>query len=355
MPTPSTPISPPRNKRAAPVKLSVLDQSPAAKGRTPADAITESLALARHCEALGYARYWVSEHHNSSSIVGSAPEVLMAAIAATTSRIRVGSAGVMLPHYSALKVAEQFRVLEAIAPGRIDLGLGRAPGSDRLTARALNPHASPGADDFPQQIIDLQRWLEGERMPEGHPYRAIQAQPQGPGSPEPWILGSSAYGAQLAAHLGLPYAFAYFFSDGQGVEQALALYRDNYRPSARFPVPQATICVWALAAATEEQAQHQLMTREHWRVRFEQGLLGPLVAPEEAAAYPFSPADQARIAQLRANALIGSGAQVAERISALAARLALDHIVVNTWAHDPQVRQDSYTLLAQAFNLPQEP
>ncbi len=337
------------------MKLSVLDQSPAVKGRTPADAIGATLALARHCEALGYERYWLSEHHNSSSIVGSAPEVLMAAIAATTRRIRVGSAGVMLPHYSALKVAEQFRVLEAIAPGRIDLGLGRAPGSDRLTARALNPHASHGADDFPQQIVDLQHWLEGRRLPESHPYRAITAQPQGPTSPELWILGSSAYGAQLAAHLGLPYAFAYFFSDGQGVEQALALYRDNYRPSERFPVPQATICVWALAAATEQEAQRQLMTREHWRVRFEQGLLGPLVAPDEAAAYPFSPAEAARVAQLRANAMVGTPEQVAARIRSVAGSLELDHIVVNTWAYEDQVRHDSYTLLAQAFNLQQEP
>ncbi len=332
--------------------ISVLDQSPATKGATPADAIAASLALARHCDQLGYARYWLSEHHNSASIVGSAPEVLMAAIAATTDRIRVGSAGIMLPHYTALKVAEQFRVLEAIAPGRIDLGLGRAPGSDRLTARALNPHATHGAEDFPRQIIDLQHWLEGKRMPEGHPYRAITAQPQGPTSPEMWILGSSDYGAQLAAHLGLPYAFAYFFSDGQGVEQALALYRDNYRPSERFPKPQPTICVWALAADTEAEAERQLQTREQWRVRFEQGLFGPLVSPEEAAAYPYSGPERERIAQLRSNALIGTGPQVAERIRALAARLGLDHIVVNTWAFDPAVRQHSYSLLAQAFNLP---
>ncbi|MFL6660508.1 MAG: LLM class flavin-dependent oxidoreductase [Massilia sp.] len=336
------------------MKLSVLDQSPVSKGSTPADAIAHTLALARHCETLGYARYWLSEHHNSSSIVGSAPEVLMAAIAATTTRIRVGSAGIMLPHYAALKVAEQFRVLEAIAPGRIDLGLGRAPGSDRLTARALNPHASPSAEEFPRQIMDLQQWLAGERMPEGHPYRAITAQPQGPGSPEMWILGSSDYGAQLAAHLGLPYAYAYFFSDGQGVEQALSLYRDNYRPSARFPTPQPTICVWALAADSEAEAQRQLMTREYWRVRFEQGLLGPLVAPEEAAAYAFNAAESARIAQLRSKALVGTGPQVAARITALATSLGLDEIVVNTWAFDPQVRQHSYRLLAQAFHLPQE-
>ena len=336
------------------MKLSVLDQSPVSSGSVAADAIGHTLALARHCEQLGYHRYWLSEHHNSNSIVGSAPEVLMAAIAATTRRIRVGSAGVMLPHYSALKVAEQFRVLEAIAPGRIDLGLGRAPGSDRLTARALNPHASASADDFPRQIIDLQHWLDGKRMPDGHPFRTITAQPQGPTSPEMWILGSSAYGAQLAAHLGLPYAFAYFFSDGEGVAQALALYRQNYRPSLRFPEPQPTICVWALAADTEAEALRQLMTREHWRVRFEQGLLGPLVSPEEAANYPFNAAETERIGLLRRNALVGTGAQVAERIGVLAASLVLDEIVVNTWAFDPVVRQHSYALLAQAFKLSPE-
>ena len=335
--------------------LSVLDQSPAVKGQTPADAIPATLALARHCDALGYARYWLSEHHNSASVAGSAPEVLMAAIAATTARIRVGSAGIMLPHYAALKVAEQFRVLEAIAPGRIDLGLGRAPGSDRLTARALNPHASPNADDFPRQILDVRDWLEGNRLPEGHPYRAITAQPQGPTSPEMWILGSSDYGAQLAAHLGLPYAYAYFFNDGQGVEQALALYRQNYQPSSRYPAPRATICVWALAADTQADAQRQLMTREHWRVRFEQGLLGPMVSPEEAAAYDYNSFEKTRIDQLRSAALVGTGAQVAERIDTLARRLELDEIVVNTWAYDGAVRQHSYSLLAQAFGLSASP
>ena len=357
MPTRSTRISPARARpkpRSARVKLSVLDQSPAVEGAPPAAAITASLALAQHCEALGYARYWVSEHHNSSSIVGSAPEVLMAAIAATTSRIRVGSAGIMLPHYSALKVAEQFRVLEAIAPGRIDLGLGRAPGSDRLTARALNPYADPGAD-FPQQIVDLQHWLEGRPMPPGHPFRAISAQPQGPTSPQMWILGSSNYGAQLAAHLGLPYAYAWFFSDGAGAEQALDLYRTNYRPSARFPRPCATICVWALAAESEAEAARQLMTREYWRVRFEQGLLGPLVAPETAAAHVYSLDERRRIDALRQHAMVGTGPQAAGKIKAVADSLGLDDIVVNTWAFDPAVRHRSYALLAQAFALQQEP
>ena len=172
------------------MNLSVLDQSPASFGKSQHIAIQESLALARHCDGLGYHRYWLSEHHNSDSIVGTAPEVLMAAIAATTARIRIGSAGVMLPHYSALKVAEQFRVLEAIAPGRIDFGVGRAPGSDRTTAFALNPHQN-AAEDFPQQVLDLQAWVAGTPLPAGHAFNEIKAHPMGPTSPELWILGSS--------------------------------------------------------------------------------------------------------------------------------------------------------------------
>ena len=332
------------------MRLSVLDQSTAAQGASEDAAIRESLALARHCEALGYHRYWVSEHHNSDSIVGTAPEVLMAAIAATTTRIRVGSAGVMLPHYSALKVAEQFRVLEAIAPGRIDLGLGRAPGSDRLTAFALNPHAG-AAEDFPRQVRDLAAWVCGEPLDEGHPFAAIKAHPLGPTRPELWILGSSDYGAQLAAHFGLPYAFAYFFSDGRGADEALALYRRNYRPSARYPRPRATVCVWALAADSEAEAWRLFHTREFWRVGFEQGLRKPLVTPEFAAAYPYTDTERATIEALRAKAIVGAAATVAARLAGIAGRLDLDELVVVTWTHDAAPRLRSYELLAQAFRL----
>jgi luciferase family oxidoreductase group 1 len=330
------------------MRLSVLDQSPAAKGRTQDVAIRESLALARLADDLGYHRYWVSEHHNSGSIVGTAPEILMAAVAATTRRIRIGSAGVMLPHYSALKVAEQFRVLEAIAPGRIDLGVGRAPGSDRLTAFALNPHAN-AADEFPRQVHELQSWVAGMPLPDDHPFHGIAAQPQGPTSPEIWILGSSDYGARLAAHFGLPYAFAYFFSDGQGVEEALALYRRSYRPSARYPAPIATICVWALAADTEAEARRLLTTREYWRMGFERGLREPLVSPEEAAAHPYDPAERVRIDELRRKAFVGTAEQVAASLTALAQRLELDELVVNTWTFEPVARCRSYELLAAAF------
>jgi luciferase family oxidoreductase group 1 len=331
-----------------PLRLSVLDQSPAAQDKTQDHAIRESLALARHCDALGYHRYWVSEHHNSASIVGTAPEVLMAAIAATTQRIRVGSAGVMLPHYSTLKVAEQFRVLEAIAPGRIDLGVGRAPGSDRTTAMALNPdpHA---AENFPMQVQELGAWLRGEPLPPGHPFREIHAHPEGPTTPEIWILGSSDYGAQLAAHFGLPYAYAYFFTDGRGTEEALALYRRNFRPSAGHAQPSATICVWALAADTEAEARRLLMTREHWRVGFEKGLRTPLVSPEAAAAYPYTEAERSIVQRLRERAIVGTAGQVVSKLGELAAALSLDEIVINTWTHDPAARRRSYELIAQAI------
>ena len=332
------------------MKISILDQSTVAQGCTQDVAIRESLALARLADGLGYHRYWVSEHHNSGSIVGTAPEILMAAIAATTRRIRIGSAGVMLPHYSALKVAEQFRVLEALAPGRIDLGVGRAPGSDRLTAFALNPHAN-AADEFPRQVHELQSWVAGLPLPDDHPFRSIAAQPQGPTSPEIWILGSSDYGARLAAHFGLPYAFAYFFSDGVGVDEALALYRQNYRPSARFPEPVATICVWAVAADTETDAKRLFTTREFWRVGFEQGLRQPLVPPEQAIAHSYTAAERARIEELRRKAFVGTAEQVAAGLTALARRLALSELVINTWTFDPAARRRSYELLAAAFGL----
>ncbi len=333
------------------LSLSVLDQSIACAGRDEGDALRDTLDLATHCEALGYARFWVSEHHGLPTIVGSAPEILMAAIAARTHRIRIGSAGVMLPHYSALKVAEQFRVLDSLAPGRIDLGVGRAPGGDMRTAVALNPNAAHAAEDFPQQVADLQAWTAGLR------HRGISAHPLPPGGtaaaqhPEVWILGSSDYGAQLAAHLGLPYAFAYFFMDGQGAEQALALYRRLYRPSERHPTPQPTICVWALAADRSDDARFHALSRDRFRIDRQVGRVGPLQAPEAIAAGGFSAAEQALLTGPRRSALVGTGEEVAEGLRALAHQFDLQEIVVNTWAHDPVARRRSYALLAAEFKL----
>ena len=335
------------------MKWSILDQSPARQGYTEDTAIRDSLALARRCDRLGFHRYWLSEHHNSAALAGTAPEILVAAIAATTRRIRVGSAGVMLPHYSALKVAEQFRVLEAIAPGRIDLGVGRAPGSDQLTAMALNPHSN-AHEEFPRQVHELQAWLTGAALPDEYPFRRVAAHPQGPTSPELWILGSSDYGAQLAAHFGLPYAFAYFFSDGRGVEQALSLYRRNYQPSARYPEPSATICVWALAADSESEARRLASARELWRIGFDKGERAPLASPEQAAAYPYTEGERAVIQNMRDKALVGTADQVAGMLRALAERQQLDEIVINTWTFDPAARERSYELLAQSLALETE-
>ena len=327
------------------LRLSVLDQSVSLAGSSEDAAIRDTLSLAEHCERLAYSRFWVSEHHGLPTIIGSAPEILMAAIAARTSTIRIGSAGVMLPHYSALKIAEQFRVLEALAPGRIDLGVGRAPGGDMRTARALNPNASHAADDFPVQVRDLLAWT-GEGTHAG-----ITAHPLGPHAPEIWILGSSDYGAQLAAHFGLPYAFAYFFTDGQGAEQALALYRRLYQPSERHPTPQATLCIWALLADSDDEARHLALSRDRWRVDRGRGVLGPLQSPDFIAARGFDAAEEQGLEGMRARAFVGSPKTVAEKIGRLVAAFELDEVVVNTWAHDPAVRRTSYALLADAFAL----
>jgi luciferase family oxidoreductase group 1 len=333
------------------MRLSVLDQSVAVVDRPQGQAIRDTIALAQTCETLGYDRFWVSEHHSNDAIVGTAPEILMAAIAATTTRIRVGSAGVMLPHYAPFKVAEQFRVLEAIAPGRIDLGLGRAPGSDGRTAFALNPLANERPPQFPNDVRDLMAWLTGSALPAGHPFAAVRAHPAGETSPEIWILGSSDYGAQLAAHFGLPYAFAFFFSDGAGAAQALELYRELYKPSVRHPQPHSALCVWALAAQTQEEAQFHFGPRAHFRLLRERGIFSPLQPPAVVAAHPHTPAERARLAQFRAAAFIGNGAQVAERIDGLARQLDVAEVAVVTWAYDEAVRHTSYRLLAQAMGF----
>ena len=329
-------------------RLSVLDQSVGRAGRPQQESIQASVDLAVHCEALGYDRFWVSEHHNIPSVVGSAPEVLMAAIAARTSRIRIGSAGVMLPHYSALKVAEQFRVLDALAPGRIDLGVGRAPGGDMRTARLLNP-AAGSADDFPRQVLELQAWVTGQPLPPGHPGQGVAAFPQGDTAPALWMLGSSAYGAQLAAHYGLPYAFAWFITDGAGAPEALSLYRQNFQPGVT-QAPRAAVCVWALAADTEEEAWFQFRSRERARVDRLSGRFGPLQPPEQARR-PWSDAEAAEAGRIAKSSFVGTGPQVRDKLVALAESLQAEELVVITWTWDPAAQRRSYELLAQAFGL----
>ncbi|MBX6746240.1 MAG: LLM class flavin-dependent oxidoreductase, partial [Acetobacteraceae bacterium] len=277
----------------------------------------------------------------------------VAAIAATTRRIRVGTAGVMLPHYSALKVAEQFRVAEAIAPGRIDLGLGRAPGSDGRTTFALNPRANEAAEQFPAQIRDLLGWL-GEGLPEGHPFRSVTASPVVPTRPQVWILGSSDYGAQVAAYFGLPYCFAHFITE-RGSEEAIGLYREGFRPHPEIPgrlaAPHAALGVFALTAETEAEAWRLYKSRELWRLFRDSGRYPPLPSVEEAEAYPYSEAERAHLDRIRQTAIVGAPEQVKAKLEALAERHGAAELAILTPCHDPEARRRSYRLLAEAFGL----
>ncbi len=333
------------------IPLSVLDQSVATMGRPHGLAIRNTIALAKACEAIGYKRFWVSEHHSHGSIVGTAPEVLIAAIASQTSAIRVGSAGVMLPHYAPLHVAEQFRVLDAIAPGRIDLGLGRAPGSDGRTAHALHPLANERPNEFIADVRDLQCWLTNTPLPDGHPFAPVRCLPQDETVPEVWMLGSSDYGAQVGAYFGLPYAFAWFFTDGRGGKEAIEIYKKTYKPSERWPEPHPAICVWALAAETEQEARRQYQSRARTRLLRDRGIRSALEPPDVAGGYPYSDAERARLAQLRQSAIVGDAGQVAEGIDKLVRALGVKEVAIVTWAYDEDVRVESYRLIAKAMGV----
>ena len=332
------------------LRLSVLDQSPAVIGATQDRAIRDTIEIAQHCDALGYERFWVSEHHGSESIVGCAPEILIAAIASRTSRIRVGSAGVMLPHYAPLKVAEQFRVLEAIAPGRIDLGLGRAPGGDGRTSWALNPAGDDAVQRFPANVRDIIAWTSGKPLVDGHTLASLKVTPQSPTAPEVFVLGSSDYGAQVAAYLGIPFCFAAFISE-RGAEQAFELYRRYYQPSERHPAPQPMVCLFALAAASEAQARFVFATRALSRLNRDRGVRKPLLPPQEALEELRARGDEARAEQMADEAMIGDGASVAQKLRDYGRSLGVEEIAILTQAHDMADRKASYGLIAEAMKL----
>jgi luciferase family oxidoreductase group 1 len=338
------------------MKISALDQSPIRKGGTAADAVRETIELAKVCERLGYSRYWLAEHHNTTSFAGSTPEVLIARVAAETSRIRVGSGGIMLPHYSPLKVAENFRMLETMYPGRVDLAIGRAPGSDGRTAVALQ--AGPQAWDvgvFPQQAELLRHYLEESAgiaaWPDNHPYRQIHASPRGPGMPEMWMLASSVNGAVYAAELGLPLSFAQFISpDGSGPEAA-AIYRKQFKAHAQGDVPRVSVAVFALAADTEEEAERLCLTRNLWVMQLLRNQAGPFPSPEEAAAYSYTDADRAQIRAIAARGVTGTPDRVKAGLEKLVAAYGADELIVLTITYEFAARVRSYELLAQAFGL----
>jgi luciferase family oxidoreductase group 1 len=330
--------------------LSVLDQSPIRAGHTPAEAVAETLELAQLADALGYRRYWLAEHHASDGLAGTAPEILITRIAAETRRLRIGSGGVMLSHYSPLKVAETFRMLEALYPGRIDLGIGRAPGSDQRTARALRH--GPGAlgiEHFPQQIADLVSFLH-DNLPSDHPHAGIRAMPAGGTAPDLWLLGSSDQSAAYAAHFGCAFSFAHFINgeDGPAVMEA---YRRHFRPSPRLAQPMGSIGVFVLCADTVAAAQRLAISRDLWRLRLDQGILGPVPTIEEAEAYSYTPAERARVAWHRQRQVVGAPEQVQDQLTGLARIYGVSELVVVSICHDAAARRHSYELLAQMFGL----
>src|SRR6185437_3327703 len=336
--------------------VSVLDQSPIRKNGTASDAVSETIALAKACDRLGYHRYWLAEHHNSNSFAGSCPEILIGRVAQETKRIRVGSGGVMLTHYSPLKVAEQFRMLEVLYPGRIDLGLGRAPGSDQLTARALQsgPQGFP-LDAFPSQVFLLRQFLDDaagrDELPADHPYRGIHAMPRSntPG-PELWMLGSGIHGAVYAAELGLPFSHAYFIS-AEGSQDAVREYRERFHPSLACPKPRVSLGGAALVGDTEEEARRLAASRNLWVVRLLSGKLIPFPSPDEAAAQPLSPQEEKLLASVARRSIVGTKEQVRSNLTALAEVHGADELVVVTITYDFQSRLRSYELLAEAFGL----
>jgi len=336
------------------MRLSVLDQSPVRSDGSAAEAVAETIALAKACERLGYHRYWLAEHHNTKSFAGSAPEVLIARVAAETKTIRVGSGGVMLTHYSPLKVAEQFRMLEILSPGRIDLGLGRAPGTDQRTAQALQ--AGPqgwGIDAFPSQVHLLRQFLDdaaGVAMPDDHPYRGIHASPMGPTRPEMWLLGSGIHSAVYAGELGLPFAHAHFIS-AEGSEEAVENYRHRFKPSSWCEAPRLAMGVAALAAETEEEARRLSASRNLWVVRLLTGRPIAFPPPEEALDYPYTDQEKALLENIEARSTVGTPAQVKKRLMALAERHGAEELVIVTITYDAASRVRSYELLAKEFGL----
>jgi luciferase family oxidoreductase group 1 len=334
---------------APPLRLGVLDQSPIRTGGTPADAIAETLRLAEIADRLGYTRYWLAEHHSSAGLAGAAPEILIGHVAARTTGIRVGAGGIMLPHYSALKVAEVFRMLETLHPGRIDLGIGRAPGSDGRTAHALRNGPGMPIEHFPRQVADVIAFLRGEIPPE-HPYRGVRAMPAGPGMPELWLLGSSDEGGAIAAALGTGFSFAHFITAEGGAEVTQA-YRRDFRPAPWLAAPRASAAVFALCADTEEEALRLARSRDLYLLRLYTGRFGPVPSVEEAEAYPYTPHEAALVHHHRARTIAGAPEQVRDRLQALAAACGAEELVIVTITYDFAARVRSYELLAEAFGL----
>jgi luciferase family oxidoreductase group 1 len=335
----------------APLKIGVVDQSPVRTGGTGADALRETLELARLCERLGYSRYWLAEHHSTNSFAGSAPEVLLPMVAAATREMRVGTGGVLLTHYSPFKVAEQFRVLETLFPGRIDLGVGRAPGGDSRTIQALQyGRGALPIELFPQQVEELAGWLGNTFDRAAHPWGRVRAMPRGATVPDLWLLGSGGDGGSIAAERGTSFAFAQFIS-GLDAEPFVRAYRERFRPSARLAAPRASVAVSVICAETRDEARRLASGVELWRRRIMRGYDRGIPAPGEALAELEPGWEPPPLGQGAARMVAGTPAEVRAELLRIAEHCGVDEIMAVTVTHDFAARLRSHELLAEAMEL----
>ncbi|MBM3367001.1 MAG: LLM class flavin-dependent oxidoreductase [Betaproteobacteria bacterium] len=331
------------------MKLSVLDQSPIIHGHSAAEALQATLALARRADELGYYRYWLAEHHAIAALADPCPEVLLARLGAETRRIRIGTGGVLLPYYSAFKVAEVFRMLEALYPGRVDLGIGRAPGGDQRTARAVGGGQFPNADDFPQRVWELVGHLNG-KLPEDHPSKRVRLQPEGPGAPQVWLLGSSDYSGVLAAQLGLRFAFAHFIN-AQGGDVVMRYFKDHFTPSAREEKPHTLLCCSVSCGETDAEGERMAKVVDLRRLEMAYNLDTPVPTLEMAEARAYTAPELAHIRSQRPRLIFGSAATCKAKLEELAAQYQADEIMILTITGDYAARTASYERLAEAFGL----
>jgi luciferase family oxidoreductase group 1 len=330
--------------------LSILDLSVVTTGTPPATALRNSIDLARHADSLGYVRYWLAEHHNLPSVASPAPDIMIGQIAAVTERIRVGSGGVMLPNHAPLVVAERFKMLEALFPGRIDLGIGRAPGTDQATMYALRRRLDiREGDDFLERLQELTLW-ETRGFPPGHPYNNVVAMPDDTPLPPIWLLGSSDYSSELAAQVGMGFAFAHHFASHDAVE-ALTHYRANFKPTRWRSTPHGILAVAAVVADTDVDAERLASSMDLSRLLRDRGRYVPLPSVEEALSYPYTEADRASIARNRSRLFVGSPATVRQALQPLITASRADELMVITAVYDHEARKRSYSLLADAFEL----
>jgi luciferase family oxidoreductase group 1 len=331
--------------------LSVLDLTPIRSGGSPAEAIANTFELAQQTEGWGYTRYWLAEHHNTSGLASASPEILIGLVAAKTRTLRVGAGGIMLPNHSPLRIAESFRLLEALYPGRIDLGLGRAPGTDQLTAFALRRSMERmRADDFPDQVQELLAYAGKAAFPPELPFAPIVAMPTGVDLPPLWLLSSSGFGAEMAAQLGLPLAFAHHFSPAAALSSMRA-YRRNFRPSQHLAAPHAILTVSVICSDTEERAEALARCVDLMWLRFHRGMRGPLPSVEEASAHRFTDEEQAQARVSRGMLTWGTIHTVEPRLRALVEQMGADELMISTHVPVQAERLRSYQLLAEAFGL----